>query len=155
LEVVVMARSLFVVPGMGRRHRYERSPQTARTLFGHQFVCDLTNGSGLAGPSRWPAVDRESALAAASAKVLAEKVSEERCAGAPTCECGPSRPATTNKEHTMSALTESSAADSRTRWSLRSFHKEDSALTPRWRHHRARRAVESTTIYRVTDCLHK
>ena len=55
----------------------------------------------------------------------------------------------------MTALAESSAAaDSRSSWSLRSFHKEGSAYTLRRRHHGARRAVTSTAIYRVTDCLH-
>jgi hypothetical protein len=58
-------------------------------------------------------------------------------------------------EHIMTALAESSAAASRTRWSLRSFHKERSAFTPRRRHHTAPRPVVSTTIYRVTDCLHQ
>jgi len=53
----------------------------------------------------------------------------------------------------MTALAESSAAaDSRSSWSLRSFHKEGSAFTPPRRHHSPQRAV--TTIYRVTDCLH-
>jgi hypothetical protein len=59
-------------------------------------------------------------------------------------------------EHIMTALAESSAAgDSRTRWSLRSFHKAGSAFTPRPRRHKAGRAVASTTIYRVADCLHQ
>ena len=53
----------------------------------------------------------------------------------------------------MTAMAESSAAaDSRSSWSLRSFHKEGSAFTPPRRHHSPQRAV--TTIYRVTDCLH-
>jgi hypothetical protein len=56
-------------------------------------------------------------------------------------------------EHIMTALAKSSAAaDSRSSWSLRSFHKEGSAFTPPRRHHSPQRAV--TTIYRVTDCLH-
>ena len=55
----------------------------------------------------------------------------------------------------MTALAESSFAESRTRWSLRSFPKAGSNFTPRPRHHRAGRAVASTTIYRVTDCLHQ
>jgi len=55
----------------------------------------------------------------------------------------------------MTALAESSAAaDSRSSWSLRSFHNEGSGFTPRRRRHRARRAVTSPAIYRVTDCLH-
>jgi len=58
-------------------------------------------------------------------------------------------------EHIMTAMAESSAAaDSRSSWSLRSFLKEGSAYTLRRRHHGARRAVTSTAIYRVTDCLH-
>lgn len=56
----------------------------------------------------------------------------------------------------MTALAESSAAaDSRSSWSLRSFHKEGSAITPRRQRHRARRVVTSTPIYQVTDCLHQ
>ena len=75
---------------------------------------------------------------------------------APTYESRPSGVATTEMEHIMTALAESSAAaDSRTRWSLRSFHKEGSAFTPRRRHQRARRPVASTTIFQVTDCLHQ
>jgi len=55
----------------------------------------------------------------------------------------------------MTALAESSAAaDPRTRWSLRSFPKGNSTFTPRPRH-RAGRAMASTPIYRVTDCLHQ
>ena len=55
----------------------------------------------------------------------------------------------------MTALAESSAADFRMRWSLRSFPKAGRTITPRPRHHRAGRAVASTTIFRVTDCLHQ
>jgi len=55
----------------------------------------------------------------------------------------------------MTALAASSATtDSCTRWSLRPFPKGNSTFTPRPRH-RAGRAMASTPIYRVTDCLHQ
>jgi hypothetical protein len=75
---------------------------------------------------------------------------------APTYESRPLGAATTEMEHIMTAQAESSAAaDSRSSWSLHSFHREGSAFAPRRRHRRAGRAVASTTIYRVTDCLHQ